>query len=70
MINRLIIWRAIFLSFSHREVTDLKNGDAFGVGVEMLSDGMLGVCLDMLLDENINGLVTMMTSLEFTLSAP
>ena len=70
---------ATFISFSHpRAVIDVLTDVMIGVGVGMLSD-VLAVAItdvmsfidvDMLANENINGLAVMTTPLEFTLPAP
>ena len=80
------MWRAIFIRFSHPcEVTDVMTNVILGVCVEMLTNIMMGIRevrsvvvinvvtsidVDMLADENVNGLAAVVTPLEFTLPAP
>ena len=102
IVNRLM-WRAIFIRFSHPcEVNDVMTNVILGVCVDMLPGVDIIVMatpainlefvvggayanvpavvifdvvsaidvVDVLADENVNGLAAVMTPLEFTLSAP
>ena len=81
MVNTKIMWSAIFSSLSHPCVVTDELTDVI-VGVDMLSEMIAGMPaiviidvvsatdVDMLADENVNGLAAVMTPLGFALPSP